>query len=67
MSEVLIDIDETALARAAELLGTTEPSETVGSALRVIISGDRASALAEMRRLVAEGALDIHVLRDKRR
>ncbi|MQY23942.1 type II toxin-antitoxin system VapB family antitoxin [Nocardia macrotermitis] len=42
MVETIIDIDEQALAAAAEILGTTTSSDTVNAALREI--GQRAVA-----------------------
>ncbi|GHD14690.1 type II toxin-antitoxin system VapB family antitoxin [Nocardiopsis kunsanensis] len=67
MAEILIDIDEAVLDRATRLLDTTTPTGTVDAALRAVASQDRAAALAEMRELVAEGGVDLDVLRDKRR
>lgn len=70
MSRVWIDIDDEALARAAEILGTETTEETVNTALREAAREqghqDGAAALAEMRSLVAEGGVDIEVLNDKR-
>ncbi|WP_017587477.1 type II toxin-antitoxin system VapB family antitoxin [Nocardiopsis ganjiahuensis] len=68
MSRVWIDIDDEALARAAEILGTETAEETINNALRATTRNhDRAAALAEMRSLVAEGGVDIDVAHDKRR
>ena len=67
MSKVLIDIDDEALERASEILGTQTKKDTVNTALRETVRRlDRAAALAEMRQLVAEGAVDTDVLDDKR-
>ncbi|WP_304454086.1 type II toxin-antitoxin system VapB family antitoxin [Nocardiopsis sp. YSL2] len=63
MTKVLIDIDDKALNRAAELLGTKTKKDTVNTALRETVERlDRAVALAEMRDLVADGALDLDLL-----
>ncbi|MFE1102811.1 type II toxin-antitoxin system VapB family antitoxin [Nocardiopsis alba] len=68
MSKVLIDIDDEALARASEILGTKTKKDTVNTALQETVRRlDRASALTEMRELVAEGGVDTEVLNDKRR
>lgn len=67
MSKVLIDIDDEALARASEILGTKTKKDTVNTALQETVRRlDRAAALTEMRELVAEGGVDLKVLDDKR-
>lgn len=67
MSKVLIDIDDEALVRASEILGTKTKKDTVNTALQETVRRlDRATALAEMRELVAEGGVDTEVLDDKR-
>ncbi|MGW5875690.1 type II toxin-antitoxin system VapB family antitoxin [Nocardiopsis terrae] len=67
MSKVLIDIDDEALARASEILGTKTKKDTVNTALQETVRRlDRAAALAEMRELVAEGGVDTEILDDKR-
>ncbi|GHC89315.1 hypothetical protein GCM10007079_35170 [Nocardiopsis terrae] len=67
MSKVLIDIDDEALARASEILGTKTKKDTVNTALQETVRRlDRAAALAEMRELVAEGGVDTEILEDKR-
>ncbi|GAA1466061.1 type II toxin-antitoxin system VapB family antitoxin [Nocardiopsis exhalans] len=67
MSKVLIDIDDEALARASEILGTKTKKDTVNTALQETVRRlDRAAALAEMRELVTEGGVDLEVLDDKR-
>jgi Arc/MetJ family transcription regulator len=66
MTKVLIDIDDEALGRASELLGPKTKKDTVNTVLREYVrQRERAVALAEMRELVAEGALDPDVLADK--
>ena len=68
MSKVLIDIDDEALDRAAEILGTKTKKDTVNTALHETVQRlDRAAALAEMRELVAEGGVDLDALKDKKR
>ncbi|MCE7081996.1 type II toxin-antitoxin system VapB family antitoxin [Streptomyces sp. ST2-7A] len=66
MAKMLIDIDEETLAAAQEALGTRTKKETVNTALSETAARiRRAKALAEARRLIAEGALDMAVLSDK--
>ncbi|WP_306370195.1 type II toxin-antitoxin system VapB family antitoxin [Nocardiopsis sp. CC223A] len=68
MAKVLIDIDEEALAKAAEILGTKTKKDTVNTALQETVRRlDRAEALAEMHALIAEGGVDMDILSDKRR
>jgi Arc/MetJ family transcription regulator len=45
MSRTLIDVDDDALGRAAEILGTTTKVETVNRALRLVV--ERADRRAE--------------------
>ncbi|MCK9873455.1 type II toxin-antitoxin system VapB family antitoxin [Nocardiopsis dassonvillei] len=67
MTKVLIDVDDEALTRAAELYGTKTKKDTVNTALRDAVKRlDRSAALSEMRELVAEGGVDLEVLSDKR-
>lgn len=67
MTKVLIDIDDDALAEAAEVLGTKTKKDTVNTALReTAMSIRRARAMVELRELVADGALDLELLKDKR-
>lgn len=67
MTKVLIDIDDDALAGAAEVYGTSTKKDTVNTALREANRQlDRARALAEMRELAAEGGFDLELLKDKR-
>ncbi|NKY97580.1 type II toxin-antitoxin system VapB family antitoxin [Nocardiopsis alborubida] len=67
MTKVLIDVDDEALTRAAELYGTKTKKDTVNTALRDAVKRlDRSAALSEMRELVAEGGVDLEVLADKR-
>jgi len=44
MSRALIDLDDEALRRAAHVLGTTTPAETVNRALRLVAEGARRQA-----------------------
>ncbi|MFI6157286.1 type II toxin-antitoxin system VapB family antitoxin [Kitasatospora sp. NPDC051170] len=63
MSRTVIDLDDEALADAARYLGTTTKKDTVNAALREIADRRRrAAALARMREMVAEGAIDFSVI-----
>lgn len=68
MSRTVIDLDDEALEAAARELGTTSKRETVNTALREVTARyRRLRSLDEARALVAEGALDVDALLDKRR
>ncbi|MEU3597802.1 type II toxin-antitoxin system VapB family antitoxin [Streptomyces sp. NPDC006798] len=68
MSRTVIDLDDEALAAAAEELGTTTKRDTVNTALREIVERNRRlRALHELQDLVEDGALDAELLLDKRR
>ncbi|MGP3968979.1 type II toxin-antitoxin system VapB family antitoxin [Streptomyces sp. 6N223] len=59
MSKTVIDIDDEALADAAEILGTRTKKDTVNAALRE--TGARARrrrALEELTRMAEDGAFD---------
>jgi Arc/MetJ family transcription regulator len=59
MTKVLIDIDDEALAAAAELLGTTTKKDTVNTSLRETAQRlRRAQALARLGELGQAGAFD---------
>jgi Arc/MetJ family transcription regulator len=59
MTKVLIDIDDEALAEAAELLGTTTKKDTVNTSLRETAQRlRRAQALARLGELGQAGAFD---------
>ncbi|EST39280.1 hypothetical protein N566_02855 [Streptomycetaceae bacterium MP113-05] len=63
----MIDLDDEALEAAAIELGTTTKRDTINAALREITERNRrARALQELRTLVADGAVDVEVLLDKR-
>lgn len=67
MTKMLIDIDEDALAEAAENLGTKTKKDTVNAALReTSVTRRRARALAEMQQFVDEGGLDLELLKEKK-
>ncbi|MFD3686955.1 type II toxin-antitoxin system VapB family antitoxin [Nocardiopsis sp. NPDC058631] len=67
MTKSLIDLDDEALAMAAELLGTKTKKDTVNTSLRETAERlSRARALARMQELVAEGGADMDLLMDKR-
>jgi Arc/MetJ family transcription regulator len=53
MAKTLIDLDETALAEAAELLGTTSKKDTVNTALREV--SQRLKRLKALDRLAEMG------------
>ena len=68
MSRTVIDLDDEALAAAAVELGTTTKRDTINTALREVTARyRRLRALEESRRLVADGALDMDILLDKRK
>jgi Arc/MetJ family transcription regulator len=59
MTKVLIDIDDEALAEAAELLGTTTKKDTVNTSLRETAQRlRRAQALTRLGELGQAGAFD---------
>jgi Arc/MetJ family transcription regulator len=65
MSKLLLEVDDDALAKAAELLGTETKRDTVNTALREVAQRrERAIALAELREMGTRGDFDI--LLDKR-
>ncbi|MFJ9906150.1 type II toxin-antitoxin system VapB family antitoxin [Streptomyces sp. NPDC101152] len=67
MSRTVIDLDDEALEEAARELGTSTKRDTINTALREVTARyRRLRALDEARELVAEGALDIDLLLDKR-
>ncbi|MCH5676792.1 type II toxin-antitoxin system VapB family antitoxin [Streptomyces gilvus] len=67
MSRTVIDLDDEALEAAARELGTTTKRDTINTALREVTARyRRLRSLEEARDLVAEGALDVDLLLDKR-
>ncbi|MCS0601378.1 type II toxin-antitoxin system VapB family antitoxin [Streptomyces sp. LP11] len=63
-----IDLDDEALEAAAEERGTTTERDTINTALREVTARyRRLRALGSARQQVADGALDIDLLLDKRR
>lgn len=65
MTKILVDVDDQALADAAQVLGTTTKKDTVNAALREIAQRRRrAEALAQLREMAREGQFD--ELMDKR-
>jgi Arc/MetJ family transcription regulator len=59
MTKVLIDIDDDALAEAAELLGTKTKKDTVNTSLReTALRLRRAQALARLAELGQSGVFD---------
>ncbi|MFC7330087.1 type II toxin-antitoxin system VapB family antitoxin [Marinactinospora rubrisoli] len=68
MAKILIDVDEEALAKASEALGTSTEKDTVNTALReAVLRLERAKALVEMQELAARGGMDLDYLQDKRK
>jgi Arc/MetJ family transcription regulator len=67
MSRTVIDLDDALVAEVARELGTTTKKETVNRALREVLEHRRrAVAITRLRAAVAEGAIDLAVLQDKR-
>ena len=65
MTKILVDVDETMLAEAMELLGTKTKKETINLALSEILGRQRRlRALDDLRELAASGALDLESLRE---
>jgi Arc/MetJ family transcription regulator len=59
MTKILVDVDDDALAAAAELLGTRTKKDTVNTALRETVSRlKRARGLIGLAELGAEGTFD---------
>ncbi len=59
MARTMIEIDESALAEAADLLGTTTKKDTVNAALREVAARlRRIDALARLQELTARGDID---------
>lgn len=67
MARTVIDLDDDLVVEVAGVLGTKTKKDTVNSALREVLQARRrAIALAELRASVAEGAIDVDLLLDKR-
>ncbi|MER7685761.1 type II toxin-antitoxin system VapB family antitoxin [Streptomyces sp. NPDC097610] len=67
MSRTVIDLDDEALEEAAKELGTTTKRDTINTALREVTARyRRLRSLEEARSLVADGALEMDLLLDKR-
>ncbi|MFJ3927743.1 type II toxin-antitoxin system VapB family antitoxin [Streptomyces sp. NPDC090022] len=63
MSRTVIDLDDEALAEAAQLLGTTTKKDTVNAALREVADRRRrAAAIERMRQMVDDGEIDFGVI-----
>lgn len=59
MLRTMIEIDEAALAEAANLLGTTTKKDTVNTALREVVARlRRIDALAQLQAMTASGEID---------
>jgi Arc/MetJ family transcription regulator len=66
MARTMIEIDESALAEAAILLGTTTKKDTVNTALREAVARlRRADALARLQELTAQGDIDAAAWQDR--
>jgi Arc/MetJ family transcription regulator len=67
MTRTMIDLDDELVAEVSKALGTRTKKETVNSALREVLeTRRRAMALARLRSLVADGAVDSEFLMDKK-
>jgi Arc/MetJ family transcription regulator len=67
MTHVQVDLDEALLADAADVLETETNEATVESALREVVAmRRRVEAIERLRKMVADGAIDIEYLSDKR-
>jgi Arc/MetJ family transcription regulator len=65
MTKILVDVDDTMLAEAMELLGTKTKKETINLALSEIVGRQRRlRALDDLRALAASGGLDLDALRE---
>jgi Arc/MetJ family transcription regulator len=63
----VIDLDDDLMTEAARALGTRTKKDTVNQALREVLeSRRRAMALTRLREVVADGAIDLEILADKR-
>lgn len=67
MTKMLIDIDEGALADAAEEFGTVTKKDTVNTALREVVARRRRlNALDRLVEMAKGGSIDVNFLMDKR-
>lgn len=67
MTRTMIDLDDDLVAEVSKALGTKTKKETVNSALKEVLeTRRRAMALARLRELVADGAVDVEFLMDKK-
>lgn len=67
MTKILVDVDDTMLAEAMELLGTKTKKETINLALQELMTRQRRiNAFRELCALADSGALDLDVLQEKR-
>ena len=59
MTKILVDVDDGALAEAAEVFGTKTKKDTINTALRESAAAQRrAEALEELRKLGRQGYFD---------
>lgn len=66
MSKLLVEVDDDALAEAAEILGTTTKKDTVNTALLAVAERRRRLlALNELAEAAQDGAFDLDLLMDK--
>ncbi|MCF2528334.1 type II toxin-antitoxin system VapB family antitoxin [Yinghuangia soli] len=67
MSRIEVEVDDAVLAEAMALLGTETPDGTVNEALRTVAAYQlRRHAMAQLRQMAADGAIDMEHLSDKR-
>lgn len=67
MTKILVDVDDTVLAEAMELLGAKTKKETINLALQEVTARQRRlKAFRELCALADSGALDLDILREKR-
>lgn len=65
MTKILVDVDDTMLAEAMELLGTKTKKETINLALSELMARQRrVNAFRELCALADSGALDLDALRE---
>ncbi|GAA1686654.1 type II toxin-antitoxin system VapB family antitoxin [Glycomyces endophyticus] len=67
MTRTMIDLDDDLVAEVSKALGTRTKKDTVNSALKEVLeTRRRAMALARLRTLVEDGAIDSELFEDKK-
>ncbi|RJO71265.1 type II toxin-antitoxin system VapB family antitoxin [Nocardia panacis] len=67
MTRTVIDLDDQLMSDVSKTLGTATKKDTVNAALREVLENRRrAMALTRLQQAVAEGALDLAILDEKR-